>query len=134
MYKYLIISLIFCSFFKNTDLYSQYRDPFSEKVQKKRVKKNNKRGLFVNKRNRNIKLKKGSDPFISNYDQKGTVGLDSDPFKSNRKSKYKPTGVDKDSFSKKQRNKTTKRKYNSRNKRVKESEKSRNNYIRIRYK
>jgi len=119
---------------KNNDFYGQYRDPFSEKTHKKRLKKNNKKGLFVNKKNRNRKLKKGSDPFISNYDQKGTIGLDSDPFKSNRKSKYKPTGVDKDSFSKKQRKKTKKRKYNSMDKRVKESDKNRNSYIRIRYK
>ena len=134
MYKYLIISLFLCSFIGVKEYSAQYRDPFSEKVKKKRIKKKNGKGLFTSNKKRNKKLKNGNDPFVANYDNKGVIGLNSDPFTSKGRSKYKPTGVDKKSFSKKQRKKAYDRKYNVKNKRNKEAEKSRNNYIRIRYK
>ena len=134
MYKYLIISLFLCSFIGVKESYAQYRDPFSEKVKKKRIKKKNGKGLFTGNRSKNKKLKKGNDPFVASYENKGLIGLSSDPFSSKGRSKYKPSGVDKKSFSKKHRKKAYDRKYNVKNKRAKEAEKSRNNYIRIRYK
>ena len=134
MYKYLIIFLFLSSFFGVSKSYCQYRDPFSEKVKNKRIKKKNNKGLFSNKKTKNKKLRNGADPFVSGYDDKGVIGLESDPFTSKGRSKYKPTGVDKKSFSKKQRKKAYDKKYNVKNKRSKEAEKSRNNYIRIRYK
>ena len=134
MYKYLIISLFFYFFTGVEEYHAQYRDPFSEKVKKKRIKKKNGKGLFTNNKSKNKKLKNGNDPFVANYDNKGVIGLNSDPFTSKGRSKYKPSGVDKKSFSKKQRKKAYDKKYNVKNKRTKEAEKSRNNYIRIRYK
>ena len=126
--------MFLCSLIGVKDYSAQYRDPFSEKVKKKRIKKKNGKGLFTNNKKRNKKLKNGNDPFVAKYDNKGVIGLNSDPFSSKGRSKYKPTGVDEKSFSKKQRKKAYDRKYNVKNKRNKEAEKSRNNYIRIRYK
>ena len=134
MYKYLIICLFFYSFLGVMESNAQYRDPFSEKVKKKRIKKKNNKGLFSNNRTKNKKIKNGDDPFVSNYDNKGVIGLNADPFSSKGRSKYKPTGIDKKSFNNKQRKKAYDKKYNVKNKRTKESEKSRINYLRIRYK
>ena len=116
------------------EVHGQYRDPFASKSSRKKIKANNKKGLFTNQKGANKKLKKGKDPFSTTPKQKGAIGIFNDPFKSKGKTKYKPTGVDKKSFSKKHRRRARNRKYNINNIKTKEAQKSQNKYIRIRYK
>jgi len=96
--------------FKNYAL-AQYRDPFTEKTKRNKIKKRNKKGLFTPFKS-GFFSRKEKDPFRNINSPKGLVGLGSDPFTSSGKSKYKPSGVDPDSFSYKQRKRAIKEKYN----------------------
>ena len=108
-FKVLLISIILI--FSFNDSYSQYRDAFSEKKRTTKIKKGNKNGLFSSFTAKSPR--KEMNPFWSVRTSKGLVGLSSDPFSSNNaRSKYKPTGVDPDSFSEKQQKRAIKEKYN----------------------
>ena len=116
----LSISLIF-SF---TDYFSQYRDAFSEKKKSKKIKKGNKNGLFSSFTAKSPR--KERNPFGIVRTPKGLVGLSNDPFSPKGRSRYKPTGIDSDSFSYKQQKRAIKEKYNNeyvRKKSVKSREK-----------
>lgn len=130
-----LISIIFLlfSFVGFNELYGQYRDPFASKSKRRNIKSNNKKGLFGNQRGKDKKLKKGKDPFSSVPKQKGAIGIFDDPFESKGKTKYKPTGVDKKSFSPKNKRKAYYKKYNVNNIKTKQAQKSQKNYVRIRY-
>ncbi len=106
--KVLLFSLILI--FSFNDSYSQYRDAFSEKKKTKKIKKHNKNGLFSSFTAKSPK--KELSPFWSIKSSKGLIGLSSDPFTNKGRSKYKPTGVDPDSFSYKQQKRAIKEKYN----------------------
>ena len=108
--RILIISFLGLFLFLSVPEYSaQYRDSFSEKKKKKKIKKRNKSGLFSS-----VKpwFKKGRDPFRNIKSPKGLVGLGSDPFSPKKRGKYKPSGIDKDSFNYKQRRRALSDKYN----------------------
>ena len=101
---------IFCGlFFVSIDCMAQYRDPFSEKSKRSTIKKRNKRGLTSSLKSSQKKLK---DPFRNIHNPKGLVGLGSDPFNSSGNMRSKPSGVDSDSFSYRQRKRAIKDKYN----------------------
>lgn len=134
MCRVVVIIFFFFSFIGMNEVHGQYRDPFASKSSRKKIKSNNKKGLFSNQKTRSKKLKKGKDPFSSTPKQKGAIGIFDDPFESKGKTKYKPTGVDKKSFSKKQRRRAYNNKYNVNNAKTKQAQKSQNKYIRIRYK
>lgn len=103
-----ISTLIFFFFFSTNNLYSQYRDPFSEKRKKTYIKKNNHRGLLAYK----AFFKKQNDSFSNLKSQNGIIGIDNDPFKISGKNKFKPTGIEEDSFTKKQRKLAIMNRYN----------------------
>jgi len=106
----LSVSFLLLNFgFKNYVL-AQYRDPFTEKTKRNKIKKRNKKGLFTPFKSG--LFRKDKDPFRDINSPKGLVGLGSDPFTASGKSKYKPSGVDPDSFSYKQRKRAIKEKYN----------------------
>ena len=134
MFRLLVIIFFFFSFIGMNEFHGQYRDPFASKSSRKKIKSNNKKGLFTNNKGRNKKLKKGKDPFSATPKQKGAIGIFDDPFESKGKTKYKPTGVDKKSFNKKARRRAYNKKYNVNNIKSKQAQKSQNKYIRIRYK
>ena len=94
-----ISTLIFFFFFSTNNLYSQYRAPFSEKRKKTYIKKNNHRGLLASK----AFFKKQNDSFSNLKSQNGIIGIDNDPFQISGKNKFKPTAIEEDSFTKKQR-------------------------------
>lgn len=101
---------ILCGFlFVSTECMAQYRDPFSEKSKRSTIKKRNKRGLTSSLKSSQKKLK---DPFRNIHNPKGLVGLGSDPFNSSGNMRSKPSGVDSDSFSYRQRKRAIKDKYN----------------------
>ena len=106
----LSVSLLLLNFGFNNAAFSQYRDPFTEKTKRNKIKKRNNKGLFTPFKSGISRKEK--DPFRNINSPKGLVGLGSDPFSSGGKSKYKPTGVDSDSFSYKQRKRAIKEKYN----------------------
>ena len=91
------------------DSNAQYRDAFAEKKKSTRIKKRNKRGLFSSAK---PFMRKERDPFRNINSPKGLVGLGNDPFAPKKRVKYKPTGVDKDSFNYKQRRRSISDKYN----------------------
>ena len=95
-------------FFSYNSIHSQYRDPFSEKRKKISIKKNNHLGLLASK----SLLKNQNDSFSNLKGQNGIIGIDNDPFKISRKNKLKPTGIEEDSFTKKQRKLATINRYN----------------------
>ena len=99
---------ILLSFFLYNTIHSQYRDPFSEKRKKISIKKNNHLGLLASK----SLLKKQNDSFSNLKGQNGIIGIDHDPFKISGKNKLKPTGIEEDSFTKKQRKLAIINKYN----------------------
>jgi hypothetical protein len=103
-----ISTLIFFFFFSTNNLYSQYSDPFSEKRKKTYIKKNNHRGLLASK----AFFKKQNDSFSNLKSQNGIIGIDNDPFKISGKNKFKPTGIEEDSFTKKQRKLAIMNRYN----------------------
>tara|TARA_B100001287_G_scaffold275789_1_gene284444 strand:+ start:2405 stop:2803 length:399 start_codon:yes stop_codon:yes gene_type:complete len=106
------ITILFLGFFLFVSLNesnAQYRDAFAEKKKSRRIKKRNKRGLFSSVR---PFMRKERDPFRNISSPKGLVGLGSDPFAPKKRVKYKPTGVDKDSFNYKQRRRSLSDKYN----------------------
>ena len=106
----LIIISISCGLlFVSNDLMAQYRDPFSEKSKRSTIKKRNKKGLASSMMTNSKKLR---DPFRNIHDPKGWVGLRNDPFNSSGNMRSKPTGVDSDSFSYRQRKRAIKDKYN----------------------
>ncbi len=107
----IFIYLFFGLFFivMHCEVNAQYRDAFAEKKKSRRIKKRNKRGLFSPAR---PSAKKEKDPFRNINSPKGLVGLGNDPFAPSKRPKYKPTGVDKDSFNYKQRRRATIDKYN----------------------
>ena len=133
MYRLLFLIILFLSSYGCSELYGQYRDPFATKSKRKRIKSNNKKGLFVRK-GRGKKLKKGRDPFASTPKEKGAIGIFDDPFESKGRVKYKPTGVDKKSYKSKHRRGSFYRKYDVNNVRTKQAQKSQKSYLRIRYK
>ena len=57
-------------------------------------------------------FKKQNDSFSNLKGQNGIIGIDNDPFKISGKNKFKPTGIEEDSFTKKQRNLAIINKYN----------------------
>ena len=99
---------ILLSFFSYNTIHSQYRDPFSEKRKKISIKKNNHLGLLASK----SLFKKQNDSFSNLKGQNGIIGIDHDPFKISGKNKLKPTGIEEDSFTKKQRKLAIINKYN----------------------
>ena len=103
-----ISTLIFFFFFSTNNLHSQYRDPFSEKRKKTYIKKNNHTGLLASK----AFFKKQNDSFSNLKSQNGIIGIDNDPFKISGKNKFKPTGIEEDSFTKKQRKLAIMNRYN----------------------
>ena len=105
----IIISILIGLFFISNDSIAQYRDPFSEKSKRSTIKKRNKKGLTSSKKTSSKKLR---DPFRNIHDPKGLVGLRNDPFNSSGNMRSKPTGVDSDSFSYRQRKRAIKDKYN----------------------
>ena len=106
----LIFISIFCGLlFASNNYVAQYRDAFSEKSKRTKIKKRNKRGLISSIKTNPKKLK---DPFRNIHDPKGLVGLGNDPFSSSVNMKSKPSGVDSDSFNKRQRKRAFNEKYN----------------------
>ena len=105
------ISILCGLFFVSIDCMAQYRDPFSEKSKRSTIKKRNKRGLTSSLKTSPKKLR---DPFrnINDPKAKGLVGLGNDPFNSSGNMRSKPSGVDSDSFSYRQRKRAIKDKYN----------------------
>ena len=57
-------------------------------------------------------IKKKNDAFTNTKNRNGIIGIDDDPFKIIGKRKFKPTGIEEDSFTKKQRNLADRNKYN----------------------
>lgn len=104
---YISIALTFF-FLSNNNLFSQYRDPFSEKRKKITIKKNNSVGLLHSK----TFFKRQNDSFTNNKRQNGIIGIDNDPFKITGKNNLKPTGIEDDSFTTKQRKLAVRNKYN----------------------
>ena len=88
-------------FFQNLNLISQYRDPFVEKRKGIKIKKRNKTGLIY--ATKTLFSKKQNNLSLKNKKNNGIIGLDHDPFKSQGKNLYEPTGVEEDSFTKKHR-------------------------------
>ena len=119
--------------FSYSTVQGQYRDPFSSKKQSHRVKKNNKKGLFSMGNKTNNYAIKQRNPFDALKFPKGTVGMGSDPFLYGNKSSYRPTGVDKDSFSYSQRKRAIRDKYDK-TKVKKAAQKSRENHFKLQYK
>ena len=108
MNRYILYISTLIFFFSINNLYSQYRDPFSEKRKKTYIKKNNHRGLLASK----AFFKKQNDSFSNLKSQNGITGIDNDPFKISGKNKFKPTGIEEDSFTKKQRKLAIMNRYN----------------------
>ena len=108
MNRYILYISTLIFFFSINNLYSQYRDPFSEKRKKTYIKKNNHRGLLSSK----AFFKKQNDSFSNLKSQNGIIGIDNDPFKISGKNKFKPTGIEEDSFTKKQRKLAIMNRYN----------------------
>jgi len=104
---------------------AQYRDPFTEKTKKpKKIKKKNNRGLLYSK---NI-LKKRKDNFINSRKQNGIIGIEDDPFPINTKTRYKPSGVDEDTYTSRHRKLVLRNRFD-REFLKKESVKSRKKYM-----
>lgn len=120
----IFISIFFGLLFVSNDYVAQYRDSFSEKTKRTKIKKRNKRGLISSIKTNPKKLR---DPFRNIHDPKGLVGLGNDPFSSSVNMRSKPSGVDPDSFNNKQRKRAFKEKYNKDyvNKKAKKSRKKR---------
>lgn len=104
---YILTALIFFFLFYG-NIISQYRDPFSEKRRRPSIKKNNNLGLLYSK----TFFKRQNDSFTNYKRQNGIIGIDNDPFKITGKNKFKPTGIEEDSFTSKQRNLAIRNKYN----------------------
>jgi|TARA_B100000965_G_C19267454_1_gene615805 hypothetical protein len=104
---YILTALIFFLLFYG-NIISQYRDPFSEKRRRPSIKKNNNLGLLHAK----TFIKRQNDSFTNYKRQNGIIGIDNDPFKITGKNKFKPTGIEEDSFTNKQRNLAIRNKYN----------------------
>ena len=104
---YILTALIFFFLFYS-NIISQYRDPFSEKRKRPSIKKNNNLGLLYSK----TFIKRQNDSFTNYKRQNGIIGIDNDPFKITGKNKFKPTGIEEDSFTSKQRNLAIRNKYN----------------------
>ena len=104
---YILTGLIFFFLFYG-DIISQYRDPFSEKRRRPSIKKNNNLGLLHAK----TFFKKQKDSFTNYRRQNGIIGIDNDPFKITGRNKFKPTGIEEDSFTSKQRNLAISNRYN----------------------
>ncbi len=104
---YILTALIFFFLFYS-NIISQYRDPFSEKRRRPSIKKNNNLGLLYSK----TFIKRQNDSFTNYKRQNGIIGIDNDPFKITGKNKFKPTGIEEDSFTSKQRNLAIRNKYN----------------------
>ena len=132
MFRLFFLIVLFLSSYATCEVYGQYRDPFAAKSKRKKIKSNNKKGLFVRK-GRGKKLKKGRDPFASIPTQKGAIGIFDDPFESQGRVKYKPTGVDKKSYKPRHRRGSFYKKYDVNNIRTRNARHSQKNYIRIRY-
>ena len=106
----LIIIPISCGLlFVSNDTMAQYRDPFSEKSKRSTINKRNKKGLTYSMKTNSKKLR---DPFRNIHDPKGSVGLGNDPFSSSGNMRSKPSGVNSNSFSYRQRKRAIKDKYN----------------------
>ena len=58
MFRLFLLIILFLSSYATFEVYGQYRDPFAAKSKRKKIKSNNKKGLFVRK-GRGKKLKKG---------------------------------------------------------------------------
>jgi hypothetical protein len=129
------VILVLLLAFVSTNVTSQYRDSFANRGKNKKYKKNNKKGLFDFSFTDKSKVKnKGKgDPFSKSHSEKVIIGLYSDPFSSSGRRKYKPTGVNKDSFNYKQTRRAHRLKYD-RKKFNKQVVKSRSNYFKIHYK
>ena len=104
---YILFASIFF-FLSHNKVISQYRDPFSEKRKRPSIKKNNNMGLLYAK----TFFKRQNDSFTNYKRQNGVIGIDNDPFKITGKNKFKPTGIEEDSFTNKQRNLAITNKYN----------------------
>ena len=103
------ISIFLGLLFVSNDYVAQYRDSFSEKTKRTKIKKRNKRGLISSIKTNPKKLR---DPFRNILDPKGLVGLGNDPFSTSVNMRSKPSGVDPDSFNNIQRKRAIKEKYN----------------------
>ena len=83
--------------------------PFHLNLIKQRLRNEIKKGYLLDLKKNPKKLK---DPFRNIHDPKGLVGLNNDPFNSSGNMRQKPSGVDGDSFSYRQRKRAIKDKYN----------------------
>ena len=106
--RFLHIDFINFLFLSYGDIIAQYRDPFSEKRRRPSIKKNNNLGLLHSK----TFFKRQNDSFTNYRRQNGIIGIDDDPFKITGRNKFKPTGIEEDSFTSKQRNLALSNKYN----------------------
>lgn len=103
-----ILTAVIFFFLSYSHVVSQYRDPFSEKRRRPMIKKNNNLGLLYAK----TFFKRQNDSFTNYKRQNGIIGIDNDPFKITGKNKFKPTGIEEDSFTSKQRKLAIRNKYN----------------------
>ena len=111
--KYIVNVLIVLSLIglNSSNINAQYRDPFVSKKRPTKIKKNNNKGLFFNGNKTNNYVIKKKNPFDFMKIPKGTIGISDDPFRYSNKSSYRPSGVDKDSFSYQQRKRAIRDKY-----------------------
>ena len=84
------------------------------------------------KKTNNYVIKK-KNPFAFLKVPKGTIGIGNDTFYYGNKSSYKPSGVDKDSFSYQQRKRAIREKYDKA-KVKKAAQKSREKHFKLQYK
>ena len=132
-YIFNVLTVLLLILFSYSAVHGQYRDPFTSKKRSHRVKKNNNKGLFSIGNKTNNYVIKHKNPFASLRLPKGTVGLGEDPFVSGNKSSYRPTGVDKDSFSYSQRKRAIRDKYDKA-KVKKMAQKSREKHFKFQFK
>ena len=132
-YIFNVLIVLFLIGFSNQAITAQYRDPFTSKKKTFRVKKNNSKGLFSLGNKTNNYAIKHKNPFDALKFPKGTVGLSVDPFFYGNKSSYKPSGIDKDSFSYSQRKRAIRDKYDK-SKVKKAAQKSREQHFKLQYK
>tara|TARA_B110001452_G_scaffold163501_1_gene136314 strand:- start:334 stop:741 length:408 start_codon:yes stop_codon:yes gene_type:complete len=105
---YIFIFFIFI-FSAKQNIISQYRDPFTVKKTRKKIKKNNKRGLLHSAKS--YLSKKQKDSFSNVKKNNGLIGLGYDPFKREQKLNFKHSGIEKDSFTTEHRKMAARNRY-----------------------
>ena len=105
---YIFIFFIFF-FSAKQNIISQYKDPFTVKKTRNKIKKNNKRGLLYSAKS--YLSKKQKDSFSNVKKNNGLIGLGHDPFKREEKLNFKQSGVEKDSFTTEHRKMAARNRY-----------------------